>query len=157
MRRKDREVKSQTQIDEIIKACSCLRLGFSDKGFVYIVPLNFGYTNKEGKRTFYFHSAKEGRKVNLIKDNLEVGFEGDCQVSIKTSDKACGYACYYKSIMGNGRLTILDSVEDKCFAMNQIMAQVSSKDSWKIDPKLIENTLLFKLEVECISAKAHLE
>lgn len=156
MRRKDREVTSQNQIDEIIKQCNCLRLGFNDRGSVYIVPLNFGYTNINGKRTFYFHSAKEGRKVNLIKDNPQVGFEGDCQVSIKTAANACGYTCYYKSIMGNGVLTILEAVDEKCFAMNQIMTQVSAKDNWNIEPTLLENTLLFKLEVESISGKAHL-
>lgn len=66
MRRKDREVTDPERIDAIIRACHCCRLGFYDNGEVYIVPLDFGYDEKEGKRTFYFHGAKEGRKMDCI-------------------------------------------------------------------------------------------
>lgn len=66
MRRKDREVTDPERIDAIIRACHCCRLGFYDNGEVYIVPLDFGYDEKEGKRTFYFHGAKEGRRMDCI-------------------------------------------------------------------------------------------
>jgi len=29
---------------------------------VYIVPLNFGFKSENGRRTFYFHGAKEGKR-----------------------------------------------------------------------------------------------
>ena len=60
MRRKDREVTEEARIDEIISRCHCCRLGFNDGGEVYIVPMNFGWVKRDGKRYFYFHSAKEG-------------------------------------------------------------------------------------------------
>lgn len=78
MRRKDREVTDESRIDGIIRRCSCCRLGFSDGGEVYIVPMNFGFVKRDGKRVFYFHSAKEGRKVELLKNGCDVGFEMDC-------------------------------------------------------------------------------
>ncbi len=68
MRRKDREVLDETKIDEFIRNCDCCRIGFYDKenDEVYIVPLNFGYSNVNNKRVFYFHGAKVGRKIDLI-------------------------------------------------------------------------------------------
>lgn len=57
MRRKDRQVSDAAMQREIILACSCCRLGFCDEGGAYIVPLNFGYEERAGKRTFYFHGA----------------------------------------------------------------------------------------------------
>ncbi|MFR9159268.1 MAG: pyridoxamine 5'-phosphate oxidase family protein [Ruthenibacterium lactatiformans] len=54
------------KITQIIQTCHCCRLGFCDNGAVYIVPLNFGYAEENGKRVFYFHSAKSGRKLDLI-------------------------------------------------------------------------------------------
>ena len=77
MRRKDREVTDESRIDGIIRRCSCCRLGFSDGGEVYIVPMNFGFVKRDGKRVFYFHSAKEGRKVELLKNGCDVGFGQD--------------------------------------------------------------------------------
>ena len=57
MRRRDREVSDPAKIREIIAACHCCRLGFADGGKIYIVPLNFGYQEEDGQRTFFFHSA----------------------------------------------------------------------------------------------------
>ena len=65
MRRKDREVTDSQKIREIILSCRCCRLGFYDNGEVYIVPLDFGYYENNGRRVFYFHGAKEGRKYRL--------------------------------------------------------------------------------------------
>ncbi len=63
MRRKDREIIENSKIKEIISNCDCCRLGLNDNGKIYIVPLNFGFIEENGKYTFYFHGAKEG---NLI-------------------------------------------------------------------------------------------
>ena len=49
---------------------------------VYIVPLNFGYAEENGKRVFYFHSAKSGRKLDLIAGTPSVGFELDVNLSL---------------------------------------------------------------------------
>ena len=67
MRRKDREVTDFMQIENIISRCTCCRIGFYDDGEVYIVPLNFGYEAKGDTYILYFHAAKEGRKIDLIK------------------------------------------------------------------------------------------
>ena len=77
MRRKDREITDKDKIKEIISACDCCRLGFNDNGKVYIVPLNFGFIEKNGEYTFYFHGAKTGRKHDIMKVNNCVGFELD--------------------------------------------------------------------------------
>ena len=75
MRRRDREITDNEKIKEIIKACDCCRLGLNDNGKVYIVPLNFGFTEENGNYTFYFHGARTGRKLDIIKQNNCVGFE----------------------------------------------------------------------------------
>ena len=67
MRRTDREITDPEKIREIIDDCTCCRLGLCDEGKAYIVPLSFGYTEREGRYVFYFHSAREGRKLDLIR------------------------------------------------------------------------------------------
>ena len=64
MRRQDREISDFSEIIRIIESCDCCRLGFVDNREAYIVPLNFGYEIKGSDLTLYFHSAKEGRKIN---------------------------------------------------------------------------------------------
>ena len=77
MRRKDRAVTDRAQILDILSRCHCCRLGFQDKEEVYIVPLNFGYTESDGHLTLYFHSARQGRKIDLIARTHRAGFELD--------------------------------------------------------------------------------
>lgn len=77
MRRKDREVTDPGKIREIIAACDCCRLGLCDNGRAYIVPLDFGFAEQDGHYTFYFHSAKEGRKIGLIREAGWAAFEMD--------------------------------------------------------------------------------
>ncbi|MGL5540462.1 MAG: pyridoxamine 5'-phosphate oxidase family protein, partial [Erysipelotrichaceae bacterium] len=107
MRRKDREVSEFSKIIEIIDQCHICRLGFCDGEEVYIVPLNFGYESKEEKITFYFHSAKEGRKIELIKKGMPVGFEMDTNYHLHGGPLACDYTAAFDSVIGNGTIHLV--------------------------------------------------
>ena len=74
MRRKDREVTELETVKEIIRQCDVLRLGLADGDYPYIVPMNFGWEEKEGRLYFYLHGAAEGRKAELLP-----GFEAFCK------------------------------------------------------------------------------
>ena len=66
MRRKDREITDYQTMLEVLAACSCIRLGLADENGAYIVPVNFGMAEENGKLTLYFHGAKEGHKVDAM-------------------------------------------------------------------------------------------
>ena len=67
MRRKDREITDFDEMMKIIAKCDTCRLVLFDDEFPYIVPLNFGTDVEEGQLYLYFHSAKVGTKLDLIK------------------------------------------------------------------------------------------
>lgn len=71
MRRKEREITDYNTMLEIVRKCDCLRLGFVDGDDAYIVPLNYGYEDKDGELVIYCHGAKDGRKADLIKKTAE--------------------------------------------------------------------------------------
>lgn len=154
MRRKDREVTDKDAIEEIISRCTCCRIGFNDNGEVYIVPLNFGYETGE-KYTFYFHGAKDGRKINLIKSCNEVGFEMDTNYLLKEADIACGYSARFQSIIGNGVVSFVENPDEKINALQKIMKHTTGKGDWTFDEKMLQAVMVFKLEVIKISCKNH--
>lgn len=123
MRRKDREITDKSKIDEIIRGCHCCRLGFCDKGQVYIVPLNFGFEPKEGGGTLYFHGAKAGRKYQLLQASPTVTFELDREYWLTGGEVACDYACHFQSVMGQGRASIISAPEEKLVALKALMNQ----------------------------------
>lgn len=155
MRRQDREVTDNKKIDEIIRACHCCRLGFCDDGEVYLVPMNFGFREQDGKRTFFFHSAKQGRKIDLILQGGSVGFELDTGYHLLEGKNACDYSACYQSVIGTGSITVIEEPEEKKAALCAILFQETGKDDWAFSDAALAATCTFRLEVKTISCKEH--
>lgn len=158
MRRKDREVTDSKIIEDIIRRCICLRIGFYDDGEVYIVPLNFGYEVKDDTYVFYFHGANEGRKVDLIQKYPHVGFEMEtnCEVYSRSENGiACNYTARFQSIIGNGIVKRVTDYEEKKRGLLLIMEHNTGRQEWIFDEKMIEAVTVFKLEVTKMSCKEH--
>ena len=156
MRRKDREVTESEKINEIISFCHCCRLGFCDAGEVYIVPMNFGYVEQDGRRTFYFHGAQEGRKVDLISKTHSAGFELDTNYELRTGEKACGYSARFLSVIGTGRIDFVEDRTEKESALQAIMLHNTGKAGWEFSEAMLNSVCVFKLEVRELSCKEHL-
>ena len=155
MRRQERETKDREAIARIITSCACMRLGFQDNGQVYIVPLNFGYVPSQGRDTFYFHGAKEGRKMDLIRKNPCVGFEMDTNVSLKEWKAACGHSTYFQSIIGTGVVSMVEDPEEKRRGLLAIMKQNTGRSGWDLPDAAVDEVCVFKLAVEQLSCKEH--
>lgn len=159
MRRKDREVLVNNTISDIINSCNVIRLGFNDNGKVYIVPMNFGYSEELSgstiTRKFYFHSAKEGRKIDLMKSNPNVGFELDCGYELKTGKTAYDYTALFKSIIGEGKIKIITQKDEKLQALKLLMKHYSTKMDWDYPDAVLDEVFTFCLEVETLSCKWH--
>lgn len=158
MRRKDREVLDEVKIDKFIRNCDCCRIGFYDKenNEVYIVPLNFGYSNVDNKRVFYFHGAKEGRKIELISKTKKVSFEMDSNHELIVGKMACNYSERYQSVMGTGLISFVEDKDQKIAALNEIMFQSTGKKDWEFPEPMLNGVVVFKIEVTSLSAKERL-
>ena len=75
MRRKDREVSDFDEMMKIIAKCDTCRVAMYDETFPYIVPLNFGTDLEDDQLYLYFHGAKIGKKIDLMRKNKNVSFE----------------------------------------------------------------------------------
>lgn len=155
MRRKDREVTDTAKIEDIIRRCTCCRVGFYDRGEVYIVPLSFGYERKRNTLTIYFHGAEEGRKAELILKSPKVGFEMDTDYALNEADTACGHSARFQSIIGNGIMRRVTESEEKKHGLSLIMEHNTGKKEWEFNEKMLRATAVFKLEVTQMSCKEH--
>ena len=61
MRRADREITDQEHLRELILACDCCRLAISCEDGPYIVPLNFGYEERDGHGRIPADGGAEGQ------------------------------------------------------------------------------------------------
>ena len=133
-----------------------MRLGFYDNGQVYIVPLNFGYLlDGDHKYTFYFHGAKQGRKIDLIHTSPYVGFEMDTNYKLNEADVACGYSARFQSVIGNGYMSIVEDFEEKKLGLLSIMKQNTGREDWSFPDEEVNAVCIFKMIAEQLACKEH--
>ena len=154
MRRKDREIKDKALIEQFIAKEQIIRIAFYDNGDLYIVPLNYGFIYENDKYVFYFHGAKAGRKFELSKSSPMVGFEIDGEYELLQADVACNYSAKFQSVIGTGRLSIIEDYEEKIKGLNALMNHISGKSEWDYSKDMVEAVAVFRLEVEKLSCKA---
>lgn len=155
MRRKDREVVDVKKMLEIVDACDCCRLGLVDEEGAYIVPLNFGYENQNGELILYFHSAGEGKKIELVKQQQRVFFEMDTKHGLMEGEAACAYSYLFQSVMGKGKIELLKDYQEKCYGLERVMAHYSDKTDWEFPEKMVNGMAVMKLTVTEWSCKEH--
>ncbi len=148
MRRNEKEIKDTKIIKEILVKSNICRIALIDEEFPYIIPMNFGYY----KNTIYFHCAKEGRKIDLIKKNNKVGFEIEQSHKILKDKKSCKWTTEYRSIIGFGKIVIINDFDEKVRGLDILMTHHGKKDNI-YNEKAVNNVVILKLKIEGLTAK----
>ena len=136
------------EIESIIKKADFCRLGLSDNNNPYIVPLNFGYRD----RCLYFHTAKVGKKIDMIKTNNRVCFELDIDHEVVRAENPCDWNMKYRSVIGYGRAFLLEDIDEKRRALDIIVEHYSGRVN-EYDEKLVNRLAIIKIQVESMTGK----
>ncbi len=156
MRRKDREVTSLDEIFEIVDSCGVAHIGMVENGKPYVAALNFGYERRGGELILYFHSAAEGRKIDILKENPEICFEMDCINELIAGDEPCCYSWRYRSVVGNGRVEFIGSAEEKTHALNRILCHLEkTENTFRYPEEMLKNVCVFRVCTKDFSGKRH--
>ena len=120
MRRADREITDLVEIEAILHRAVVCRLAMCEGARPYIVPLCFGYDGS----ALYFHSAREGRKLDLIRANPNVCFEFDIETQVVPAAQPCAWSMRYLSVVGWGQASLIRDLEEKRRALADHYAAV---------------------------------
>lgn len=156
MRRFERKIKDINEILKILDKCEVLRLALSQNNIPYIVPMNFGYEIIGDEISVYLHCAKEGKKLDIIKQNNNICFELDYSYGIKKGEKACNWTCKYESVIGFGNIVFVEDDKSKTKALDLIMEKYGFEGIPAYDEKVFSRVQVLKIKVESISGKSNL-
>jgi len=148
MRREEKEIKDTAEIEEILSKAFVCRLGLCDNGRPYVVPLCFGYKDN----ALYFHCAKEGKKLDILRENNNVCFEVDTDCQVIKAEQACKFEMRYKSVIGFGRAQLIEDPELKRRGLDVIMQQFS-KGPFEYPQENLRKTMVVKVEIESMTGK----
>jgi nitroimidazol reductase NimA-like FMN-containing flavoprotein (pyridoxamine 5'-phosphate oxidase superfamily) len=149
MRRQDKEIKEKEEIEAIIRKANVCRMGLCNGDVPYVVPLNFGY--KDG--CFFLHSAKEGKKISIIKENNNVCLEFDIQHQVIEAKTPCNWGVKYLSAICFGKAYLIENYEEKKDALDVILSHYSEDFSYEYSENEVENVAIIKVEIEGMTGK----
>lgn len=152
MRRKEREITDEKQLEMVLHNCKVCRVAMQDEQGLYIVPLNFGYEYECGKLHLFFHSAKEGRKVNAFQKNAKVAFEMDCAHQLIEGETACQYSYQFQSIVGTGCIFLVEDKQQQKKALSLLMKHMTQKE-FVFEDNMLNAVFVYELEVHEFTGK----
>ena len=152
MTKRERQITDEAQILNILDTAKILHLGLAVDNEPYVVPMNYGYTMENGKMVVYLHSALLGKKLDMIRANPNVFFEMDCDLTPFEGEKPCQYGLSYSSVMGRGRATIVEDVEEKMRGLTVLMKTQTGKD-FSFNERLVSIVAVIRIDVAEYTAK----
>ncbi|KAF2955719.1 pyridoxamine 5'-phosphate oxidase family protein [Marinitoga sp. 38H-ov] len=147
MRRKDRLLDEKETINILLSCSYGVLACIGDNDYAYAVPLNYVYYNNK----IYFHSAKEGNKIDSIKKNNKVSFSV-VEKEVVLSEK---YSTYFRSAIVFGKARIV-SGNEKIEAFRALVEKYSSERPQDEKEKMINNCTnshIVAIDIEYISGK----
>ncbi len=155
MRVGKKEIKDQRVIAELLSTSLVGRLGTSGQdGYPRIKPLNFVYL--EGR--IYFHSAREGEKMEDIKRDSRICFEVDLPIIyVKSSGIPCKADYLYRSVMIKGRARIVNDREERLRALEGLMKKYQPQGGYGAFPEdKLALTAVVRIDIEEMTGKEDL-
>jgi nitroimidazol reductase NimA-like FMN-containing flavoprotein (pyridoxamine 5'-phosphate oxidase superfamily) len=148
MRRPEKALTETAAIEAILRRGRLCQLAFTAEPAPYIVTLNYGYD--EG--ALYFHSALEGRKIELARQGQRIGFSVALELELVEAERACGWTTRFQSVVGYGRLEFMATPQEKRLGLDRFMSHYTH-ESCSYPDKMIAKTAVYRLVIEELSAK----
>jgi nitroimidazol reductase NimA-like FMN-containing flavoprotein (pyridoxamine 5'-phosphate oxidase superfamily) len=149
MRRSDKEITDLDTIHRIVRDCEVCRIGLAVDGEPYVVPISFGFDGE----AVYFHTARSGRKIDMMTANPRVCVQFERDVKLVTDDAdACSWTFHFESVIGFGSVTELVGDHDKIHGLNRIMKHYSGRD-WSYGGPSLNSVRVWRVDLEILTGK----
>jgi uncharacterized protein len=155
LRQSKREIKDKGRVITLLENAPVGRLGTVGKdGYPMIKPLNFVYV--EGR--IYFHSAREGEKIEDIQREGRVCFEVDLPMGfVSASDEACQASFQYQSVIVKGSAKIVEERGERLQALQRLMEKYQPRGSYgDFREEKLELTSVVRIDIEEMTGKERL-
>ncbi|NVO67485.1 pyridoxamine 5'-phosphate oxidase family protein [Methanofollis tationis] len=149
MRRNDREITDRAWMEAVLNDAVYATFALCDGDEPYAVPLNFAYLDG----ALYVHSAREGRKVNVMRKNSSVGFSVVVGVDITSDEAPCAWDMRYRSVNGVGTAEAVEDPAEKAWALNLIAAKYSRTGCNVFTEKQLAAVAVFRIRVRSLAGK----
>lgn len=151
--RRNKQILPEEQVNAVLERNTNGVLGVNgDDGYPYAVPLSYVFYN--GK--IYFHSSKNGHKIESIEKDSKVTFTVIDEDTIVSSE----YTTYFRSVIAFGKAYIVDCQEERLEAFRALAYKYSGEEPEEEREKEVNNckaALIIGIEIEHMTGKEAIE
>jgi len=153
MRRAERAITGRADILRVLDSCGVMHLGLSKDGQPYVVPLNFGWEEAEGRLLIYFHGALSGKKQTWIAQGAAcfAAFTGDSAVT--RGPGACDWSAAYACVMVSGFVRPVDDEAGKLHGLDLIMRHCGYIGQPQYSSALLQATRVWLITAQEVTGK----
>ncbi|ELD0488118.1 pyridoxamine 5'-phosphate oxidase family protein [Escherichia coli] len=144
------------KIFNIIKKNKVCRMAINDDPSPYIVPVNFGYEIHCNQWTFWFHGARTGKKMKLIRKNPHVTIEIDGDHELIKAEEACDHSYAYSSIIASGTAKIVQDTKEIKHGMDRIMQQITAESGFHYREDMMKAVCVVRIDCTTLTCRQHL-
>jgi len=149
MRRKEKEVCSREVMEKLLETAQVIRIGLVDGTEPYVVPMLFGY--RAGR--IYLHSAREGRKVDIIRRGGMVCFEVEEAGEVEEKDTPCKWTVDYASVIGWGDARVVEDPAEARSGLDIIMGHYGGKPPFEYSEASLAKMLVIRIDITSMTCK----
>ena len=152
MRRKDKEIRDIKEMNEIIRKTVFCNVAMSRNNIPYIVPMNFGFH----EQCIFLHSANEGLKIDILKENPLVCIEIIPDAQLVKSKDQCNSSMKYRSVLISGKVEFLSAELDKKKALGYIVQHYDKnikEDELDLSNYNFDRLIVLKVKIEKVTGK----
>ncbi|MBQ8463514.1 MAG: NimIJ family nitroimidazole resistance protein [Prevotella sp.] len=152
MRRKRQQLSDAESIEILEKATSGTLALLGDGGYPYAVPISYVYA--DGK--LYFHSAKDGHKIDAIRNCDKASFCVIDQDCVKPAE----YTTYFRSVIAFGHIHIVEDENEKLQIARLLGNRYNPNQEEALQKELehgLNRMLAIRFDIEHLTGKEAIE
>ena len=154
LRRKEKEIRNKDEIEAMLRNGEVCRIGLCDGNIPYVIPINYAYHDG----CLYFHSASEGKKIDIIRKNNIVCFELDIMHQLVKTDVSCHWGVKYESVIGFGKAFFVEANDEKAKTLDLIMRHYDKENSgqeksYEYNEAMVKRVTIIKIEISEMTGK----
>jgi len=156
MRQHKKEISDRNVIDDLLRSAPVGRLGTMGRdGYPRIKPLNFVHID----HAIYFHSAREGEKIDDIRRDNRVCFEVDLPIAyIKGGqDEPCRASYLFQSVIIYGKAVLVHDEPERRKALSELMRKYQPGGGYgEFREAKLAMTAVVRIDIETMTGKEDL-
>ncbi len=152
-RRKDRKMKITREMELLLERMPVGRFAVTTDDGPYLVAVNYLFYDG----SIYFHSAKEGRKLDALRADPRVCFLVDDAGPRVIYEKGCGITQIYESVICFGKAEVVEGGSEKKQILENLMRKFAPSDypHSPVTDGDADRTVVVKITIESMSGKAN--